>query len=103
MCKIITLLFLGGLSISSGLFFVLNSEKSVLFQSLESVTEKGAPVFNQVRLLRKPNQDIWIMRQSHEGVHKDLMSWDRLAIVVDTSKTPKEAKFYQFTKGELEL
>lgn len=78
-----------------GPFLFLLSQKSVTFQSLESETETGAPVFNQVSWQPGLKQDVWLMRQSQGQFHKDMGSWDKLKIVVDKSKRPYQARFYQ--------
>jgi hypothetical protein len=75
------------------------SDSTVTFQSLESTTETGLPVFNEIKFLPGSETDIWIMRQSHKGLTSDHGTWDRLAIVVNKSKA--EAKFYQLTSGEM--
>ncbi len=49
------------------------------------------------------SKDTWIMQQSHEGLHKNFSNWDRLAIVVDKTKEPYQARFYQLPPGELKL
>ena len=79
----------------------LSGHNSVLFQSLESETETGAPVFNEIAFFRQGNQDIWMMKQSQHGLNLDHSLWDRLAIVVDRDSEPKTAKFYQLAPGEL--
>lgn len=89
---------LAGLGFLLGLVFFF-AHRPVTFQSLESVTESGAPVFNQVQFLPGTTKDIWIMRQSHSGPDTKKNSWDRLAIVVD--KNSHNAKFYQLKSGEL--
>ena len=83
------------------IFGTLRLNRFVAFQSLESVTEKGAPVFNEIALFPGFEKDTWMMRQSHHGYDDEKRNWDRLAIVVDKTKTPYFAKFYQFPPGEL--
>jgi hypothetical protein len=92
---------LSGLGILLGLFYFLTSGTPVVFQSLESVTETGAPVYNRVRLLPGWNRDIWLMQQSHHGLDAEFGKWDRLAIVVDKTTRPYRADFYQLAPGEL--
>ena len=84
-----------GLSFGSGLFFTLrstlHSANAVRFESLESKTETGGSIFNQILFKAGKDQDVWIMRQSHRGNHPALETWDRLAIVVDKSLSPMKA------------
>ncbi|MFN7729485.1 MAG: hypothetical protein ACK5P7_10050 [Bdellovibrio sp.] len=75
-------------------------QNPLLFQSLESVTEDGAPVFNKVSFIFGWKQDIWLMNQTHHGLELEKEKWDRLAIVVDKSVTPKVARFYQLAPGD---
>lgn len=70
----------------------------VLFRSLESVTETGGPVYNEVSFFPGWNQDIWLMGQSHMGVSLETQKWDRLMIQVD--KTTKTARFFQLENGK---
>lgn len=71
---------------------------SVLFQSIESKTEHGEVVFNRISLIKRDNQDIWTMKQSHKGkLSKD---WDHIQIIVDKTTRPFTATFAQFdSKG----
>ncbi|MCA2961433.1 MAG: hypothetical protein IOD12_14375 [Silvanigrellales bacterium] len=71
--------------------------RSVAFESRESQTVRGEPIFNEVRYLRRGGEDVWLMRQSHSGpsglagpgAHPD-----SLAIYVDLTK--RTARFSQF-------
>jgi hypothetical protein len=81
------------------LFFLWQDRDAVLIQSQESRTLTDGPVFNRIKWISEPTRDIWLMQQSHEGVHA--ANWDRLAIVVDKTKSPKVAKFYQMQPGAL--
>ncbi len=77
------------------LFFV---EGEVLFESIESKTVSGEPVFNKVQLIQEEKRDIWLMKQSHHG--KNSKKWDQVSIVVDKSFTPFKASFHQLdSKG----
>lgn len=89
-----------GLGIILGLFIILNSSNSVVFESLESKTENGNPVFNRVRFIAEAGKDIWLMQQTHQGFHKEFGNWDKLAIVVDKTLQPHTATFYQLPAGE---
>lgn len=95
MRKPIALIFLvAGPMLVSGL---LPSESPVLFRSLESETETGGPVHNRVRFEAGWNKDVWKMSQTHSGLGNK--AWDELAIVVDKSKRPFQAKFFQLEPG----
>lgn len=86
-------IFILGLGIVPGLIFF--SKAPVAFESFESKTASGQPVFNRIRFIAGWKQDIWLMQQSHQGFHNNFGAWDKLAIVVDKTKSPAEAKFYQ--------
>ena len=73
----------------------------VVFESIESRTSDFKAVFNKVSLYSSKNRDVWVMQQSHQGPHLDYSKWDRLAIVVDKTKSPKSAEFYQLEPGEM--
>lgn len=76
--------------LSNLLFFV---EGEVLFESIESKTALGKPIFNKVELIQKANKDIWKMSQSHHGINSK--KWDQVKIIVDKSFTPFRASFHQ--------
>lgn len=82
----------------SCLLFFLEGE--VLFESIESKTATGKPVFNKVRLIQEKSKDIWLMRQSHHGVHSK--KWDQVKIIVDKSFTPFKASFHQLDSKGIE-
>lgn len=86
--KIAGFLAVSGLGIGAVLFEFANLATPVTFASLESVTNKGHTVFNQVQLLSGVDKDVWLMRQSHRGLTPDKQNWDRLAIIIDKSTTP---------------
>lgn len=88
-----------GLGATLGLFYVPEMSDSVTFESLESKTETGAPVFNEIKLITQGDKDLWLMNQSHAGVHLPIEQWDRVAIVVDKSKSPMTADFFQTSQG----
>lgn len=73
----------------------------ILFESRESKTTESTPVFNKIRLFTHPTKDIWMMNQSHHGLNTSADTWDRLAIVVDKTQTPKTARYYQLKPGPL--
>jgi hypothetical protein len=72
------------------------------FESLESKTTEDGPVYNEVRWFSSLNQEVWMMRQSHGGPHAEAGQWDRLAIVIDKTSSPKTARFVQLEPGPLE-
>jgi hypothetical protein len=84
----------------SGCHFLTSSR--ILFQSLESRTNSNQPVFNQIELIKQGDKDIWMMNQSHFGLNAPKDKWDRIAIIVDNSKTPSTAKYLQLPPGPLE-
>ncbi len=92
-----------GLGISLGLFF-LTAPATVTFESKESKTFAEGPVFNRIRFIPGWKRDIWIMAQSHLGLHAEFKNWNKLAIVVDKSQSPTVATFYQLKQdGKMEL
>lgn len=92
------------LLISAGVALAaLSTDRSpILIQSLESRTREGGPVFNRIGWFPGRRQDVWVMQQSHAGLKPAFHEWDRLAIVVDKTRSPKIARFYQFEPGQLE-
>ena len=94
------LMVIAGSTLLSSLFF---SKNPIIFQSLESKTVWGGLVFNRVKFIPGWNQDIWLMQQSHLGLGVGFEKWDRLAIIMDKSQKPYQAKFYQFAPGNFRL
>lgn len=89
------------LSICALLFWFI--QQPLVFLSLESKTDQGEGVYNRIKFIPGWNVDIWIMQQNHRGPNQPTNSWDRLAILVDKTKSPREASFYQFIPGELKF
>jgi hypothetical protein len=87
----------------AGIFLVvvLSDNQEILFESQESKNIKGDPVFNKVKWFHFKDRDVWMMNQSHAGVNATTEKWDRLAIVVETTKSPRTARFYQLESGSL--
>ncbi len=79
-----------------------NGSPVLFIQSRESKTVDGHAVFNRIRLISSTDKDVWMMNQSHYGSMAKAGDWDRLAIVVDKTRSPKVAQFYQFEPGPLE-
>jgi hypothetical protein len=93
-----------GLGLVSALIVSAHFDESpVLIQSLESKTIEGHPVFNRIQLQSTSSQDTWVMQQSHSGLETSSESWDRLAIIVDKTQSPKTAKFMQLEPGSMSI
>ena len=92
----------GALAITGALVGAALSPATLLFESLESKTTEDKPVYNEVRWFSSQKQDVWMMRQSHMGPHAKVGQWDRLAIVIDKTHSPKTARFLQLEPGPLE-
>lgn len=71
------------------------------FISLESKTVTNGDVYNRIKFIPGVYSDIWLMQQSHQGINLSSDTWDRLAIVVDKTKTKPVATFFQFVGGAL--
>lgn len=84
------------------LLFTIAGEQEVFIESRESKTVNGDPVFNKIKWFSFKDKDVWMMNQSHHGSTANKDSWDRLAIVVDKTLSPKTARFYQLEPGPLE-
>ncbi len=89
---ILSSLFLTGCTLGS---------TEVKFQSVESKTSMGQPVYNSIKLISDDSKDIWMMNQSHFGQNPAKENMDRIAIIIDTSKNPKIAEYFQLPAGEL--
>lgn len=92
-------LVLTGAALTLSAAFYIFYSAQVTFESLESLTSTGGPVYNSISYSNGAGQDVWMMNQSHSGISEQKEKWDRLAIVVDKQK--KIAKFYQLPPGEL--
>lgn len=97
--KLSSLIILGALIISVLLVF---DETPLTIQSMESKTMDGSAVYNTIAYFSKPDQDVWMMNQSHHGLEASADQWDRLAIVIDKTQKPYEVLFLQLPPGELE-
>ena len=78
------------------------STSTITIESIESKTKTLSAVYNQIKWSSSPERDIWMMNQSHNGRHPDTNQWERLAIIIDKTKKPLTAKFYQLKPGPLE-
>jgi hypothetical protein len=79
----------------------LPPQTAMTIQSLESKNIHGDPVYNQIKFFPGFTKDVWMMNQSHHGLHVNSDKWDRLAIIVDKSGAKKTAQFLQLPPGEL--
>lgn len=95
------LLFIAGLLVAGGLILTMIDSKSVFIESEESKTQDLNSVFNEVRWIPGKDKDVWMMNQSHFGRHPTTGKWERLAIVIDKTKKPMVARFYQLEPGPL--
>lgn len=94
------LLFLSGGTV----FFLITSQPEVLFESIESKTQAGHPVFNRIKFKASGKLDEWIMKQSHNGATAPVKSWDEIKITVDKSVEPYQVSYQQFKNDkEIEL
>lgn len=84
------------------MLIVYLDDHEIFIESEESKTISGNAVFNKIKLIKLKEKDIWMMNQSHHGSSLKEEAWDRLAIVVNKSVTPKSVKFYQLESGPLQ-
>ncbi|NOT79400.1 MAG: hypothetical protein HOP07_10445 [Bacteriovoracaceae bacterium] len=93
----------GALLILGGSYFLLNlSQEIVLIESEESKNMHLKSVYNQIKWIPSKNQDVWMMNQSQVGRYPHKEQWERIAIVIDKTKKPMTAKYYQLKPGPLE-
>ena len=85
-----------------GLWLWAHSAKSVIIESEESKNPELKSVFNEIKWIPGKDKDVWMMNQSHFGRHPGQEKWERLAIVIDKTQSPKTARFYQLPPGPLE-
>jgi len=86
-----------------GLWLWLHTDTSgVVIESAESKNSQLGSVFNEIKWFPGKDRDIWMMNQSHFGRDLPHEKWERLAIIVDKTKTPMVARYYQFEPGPLE-
>lgn len=92
----------GIVCLTSLLVIAVSDNQEVFIESQESKTTTGGPVFNKIKWFQFKDKDVWVMNQSHHGSLARAKTWDRLAIVVDKTQSPKVARYYQFEPGPLE-
>lgn len=68
---------------------------------MESSTEEYGPIYNRISWIPGKNRDVWVMQQSQGTGEADFTKWERLAIVIDKSRSPKTAEFMQLEPGPL--
>ncbi len=85
--------------VAATLFFSFGAD-IVTFESLESKTDSDGAIYNQISFESTAEKDTWKMRQSHQGPSIEFSRWDSLAIIVDKTKSPKIATFYQLDPNE---
>jgi hypothetical protein len=88
--------------LGAGLWLWAQNTDSVVIESKESQNSKLQPVFNEIRWFPGKDRDVWMMNQSHFGRNPLPHQWERLAIVIDKTKSPMIARYYQIKPGELE-
>jgi|GEM_PF-3470106 len=87
---------------SISLSVIYNNGEAISFESLESKTNDSSKIYNSIKWFNNGDKDIWMMNQSHFGPNIKGKKLDRLAIVIDKTKSPKVASFYQLEPGPLE-
>jgi hypothetical protein len=83
------------------LIAVLYSDQGITFRSLESKGPNDSAIYNKINWFTSKDKDIWMMNQSHHGLIQKTNTWDRLAIIIDKTKSPKTAQFFQLKPGDL--
>ncbi len=81
------------------IFWIMS--QPVEFESLESKTETGLPVYNRIQYYAGITKDIWVMQQHHVTASVPTPAhekWDKVAIVVE--KWSGKATFYQLAPGD---
>ena len=73
-----------------------NFLSAVTFESSESLTIEGKPVFNKVSFKSEASLDTWMMKQSHKGANLPAKEWDEIRITVDRSQTPSLVRYSQW-------
>jgi hypothetical protein len=97
------LLALGACAGSGGALLLSGTSKtSVVIESAESKNAALESVYNEIRWIPGRDQDVWMMNQSHFGRNPGAHRWERLAIVIDKTTSPKTAHYYQIQPGPLE-
>ena len=87
--------------ITMGIFLYSFLSSPILFQSAESQTIEGGPVFNEIKWGYRNGKEVWSMRQSHGGKNLSADKWDKLSIVmgkkaVFSQRDPKTDKLIEY-------
>ncbi|MCB0394572.1 MAG: hypothetical protein KDD25_08430 [Bdellovibrionales bacterium] len=98
--NLIKLTLLLALSFAGLTFFAWLDHSPIFFESLESKTVKGDPVFNRIQLQTDNGKDVWLMEQSHIGPNPQNLDWDKIAIVVKENRNGGAAEFLQLMPGD---
>lgn len=75
-------------------------QRPLQIESLESKTNSGEVIHNEIQWFKFSKKDVWMMNQSHGGKSYPKEKWDRLTIVIN--KETKTAEFFQLPSGPLE-
>lgn len=92
---LLILLLLGGAGA-----FLASKPTPVTFESRESKTSKGDPVFNRISYSSSEDMDVWDMRQSHDGINAPTVSWDHIQIRVRKKARPYQVSYHQLENGK---
>ena len=74
-------------------------QRPLQIESLESKTNSGEVIHNEIQWFTFAEKDVWMMNQSHSGTAHPKEKWDRLAIVIN--KEAKTAEYFQLPSGSL--
>lgn len=89
------------LILSTSLSIIYSNGEAISFESQESKISDNGNVYNSIKWFDLGRKDIWMMNQSHSGPNAKGEKLDRLAIVIDKTKSPKVASFFQLEPGPL--
>jgi mono/diheme cytochrome c family protein len=98
--KFFLALFLTTASVSAAVALMGQRDSVVLIESRESKTASGHPVYNKISYVSGEYEDVWTMRQSHQGLSMPADKWDEIRITVDKSQRPYLARFQQIQDGQ---
>ncbi len=93
-------LIISSLSLLFGATFFTSFGTPVLIESKESKNKSNEEVFNRISFVPGLKQDIWLMRQSQDGLGLEAKKWDELSIVVDKTTTPFTVSYHQYENGK---
>ena len=87
------------LFLTGGVFFLWCDNSAIVFESLESKTGAGKPVYNKISFHPSADSETWLMEQSHLGLKASKEKWAKIAIVVKKKSRNQTAEFYQLMPG----